>query len=409
MGKLIKYISVLLISVIICACVIGCEKTENKVRAEAKIPSSTSLRTNTSTPATNTPTPARSTPAQVKRISVPVVKGIYLNNSFLQNNDKVNSIINISKTTELNTVVIDIKGEDGYINYSSSVPLAQSIGASTGRVNTRSIIKLFHDNNIYVIGRVVCFRDPVLAKARADLSFRAKDGSLWKDDSGTPWVNPFNKENWKYIIDLSKEAINIGFDEIQYDYVRFGNEGDVKNIDFGQSFTPSQKPDAIAEFLDMAYKEIGGNKTKISADIFGISAITSADDNILGQNLEKVAKEVDAISPMIYPSHYSNIKQNKVGQIINNVVFQKPDLEPYNVVFQTMQTIRKRIEQGTIKTMIRPYLQAFTASYLGKGYYQRYGASQIREQIQAVYDSGFKEWILWDASSNYNSSYFDKK
>ena len=165
-----------------------------------------------------------------------------------------------------------------------------------------------------------------------------------------------------------------------------------------------------AEFLDMAYKELGGkNKAKVSADIFGISAITSADDNILGQNLEKVAKEVDAISPMIYPSHYSNLKQNKVGQIINNVTFQKPDLDPYNVVFQTMQTIKKRIEVNDIKTTIRPYLQAFTASYLGKGYYQKYGTSQVREQVQAVYDSGFKEWILWDASCNYNINYFEGK
>jgi len=225
-----------------------------------------------------------------------------------------------------------------------------------------------------------------------------------------PWVNPSKKENWKYIIDISKEAIDKGFDEIQFDYVRYGNEGNVKNIDFGPGFDPTKKPDIIAEFLNTAYKTLSNEKNvKVSADIFGIAAITTADDNIVGQNLEKVAKEVNVVCPMIYPSHFANIKQNKVGQTINNITFQKPDLDPYNVVFQTMTIIKKRMEQNELKSIIRPYLQAFSASYLGNGYYQKYGASQVREQIRAIYDTGFKEWILWDSSSNYIASYFEKK
>ena len=129
----------------------------------------------------------------------------------------------------------------------------------------------------------------------------------------------------------------------------------------------------------------------------------------MGQNLERVAGEVDYVSPMIYPSHYANIKQNKVGQMINDVTFPKPDLDPYNVVFQTLTAARKRLEQTEPKAIMRPYLQAFTASYLGKGYYQNYGAKQIREQVKAVYDAGYKEWILWDSSSNYIAEYFERK
>lgn len=354
--------------------------------------------------------PSKSPPIQVKKLPVPVVRGVYLNIWTLTNTTKLNEIIKLAKTTELNTVVIDIKGDDGFVSYQSTVPMVKSIGAVSNSVNINNILKLFHNNNIYVIGRVVCFRDPILAKARADLSFRAKDGSLWRDSSGMPWVNPFKKENWNYIVDISKEAIDKGFDEIQFDYVRFGNEGNVSNIDFGPNFDPAKKPDTIAEFLNTAYKSISNEKkAKVSADIFGISAITTADDKNIGQNLEKVAKEVNVICPMLYPSHFANVKQNKVGQTINNITFQKPDLEPYNVIFQTMTIIKKRMEQSELKSIIRPYLQAFTATYLGTGYYQKYGASQVREQIRAVYDSGFKEWILWDSSSNYYESYFEKK
>jgi len=409
MVKFFKSILLLSISVIF---LVGCSKLngkQNDLRVQEYNTNQTPkvMQVPPTTPAKNqtaTPIPV------VKKISTPVVRGAYLNVWTVTNATKLNSIIGLARTTELNTVVIDIKGDDGLISYQSKVALAKSIGAGTDRLNIENVLKLFHDNNIYVIGRVVCFRDPTLARARADLSFRSKDGTLWKDYSGMPWVNPFNRENWKYIIDLSKEAVTLGFDEIQFDYVRFGNEGNVKNIDFGKNYDPAQKPEAITNFLNTAYKELGGkDKAKLSADIFGIAAITAADDKILGQNLERIAGEVDYVSPMIYPSHYANMKQNKVGQTINNVTFQKPDLDPYNVVLQTLYAARKRLEQAEPKAVMRPYLQAFTATYLGKGYYQNYGAKQVREQVKAVYDAGYQEWILWDSSSNYFSEYFEKK
>jgi len=201
----------------------------------------------------------------------------------------------------------------------------------------------------------------------------------------------------------------MGIDEIQYDYVRFCNDGDVKNIDFGADFDPNTKSDAIAEFLKYADNEVCKKKgVPVSADIFGIAAITSADDKILGQNLEKISKEIDYISPMIYPSHYANISQNKVGQIINNVTFPRPDLDPYNVIFHSMILTKKRLQIAESKTIVRPYLQCFTASWLGQGNYQKYGPQQIRDQIRAVYDSGYEEWLLWDPNNNYQASMFEK-
>lgn len=346
---------------------------------------------------------------EVPKRKSPQVKGIYLNSSTLGDATRLQKMINLCKTTELNTVVVDIKDDFGNLYYNSSLPLVTEIGAYKRQYDLFNVIKEFHENNIYVIGRIVCFKDPKLAAKKTELAYKSKSGGLWTDNNKTPWLNPFNKKSWQYIIDISKEVADAGVDEIQFDYVRFCNDGDIKNIDFGNNFDPNTKSDAISEFLKYADNEICKKKgVPISADIFGIAAITSADDVILGQNLEKIAKEIDYISPMIYPSHYSNVSQNKVGQIINNITFPRPDLDPYNVIFQSMILTKRRLEQIEGKAIVRPYLQSFTASWLGKGNYQKYGPSQIRDQIRAVYDAGYNEWLLWDPSNNYQQDMFEK-
>jgi len=253
----------------------------------------------------------------------------------------------------------------------------------------------------------VCFKDPILPNKRLDLAYKSVNGGVWRDNKNRAWLNPFNRESWDYIINIAKEAVDKGFDEIQYDYIRFPNGGDggnIKLIDFGPNFDPSVKSDIIAEFLRKSWKEIHeGKGVNLAADLFAIAAVGTADDNTLGQNWEKLSREVDYICPMAYPSHYAS------GQEIRGVKFLKPDLEPYNVVYQTLMTSKERLSKLEEKAKIRTYLQAFSAPWIGTGNWQKYGAQQIREQIKALYDAGYNEWILWDPANAYPDGAFEKK
>lgn len=338
------------------------------------------------------------------------VKGVYITGTSAGNKRFMNSLINLINTTELNAVVLDVK-EDGRVNYLSEVESVKQISAHHELYNVDEVIKLLHDNNIYVIGRIVCFRDNYLARKRVDLAVKRKDGSIWGENGSIAWTNPYNKEVWKYNIDIAKEAINKGFDEIQFDYVRFPTAG--KNeVDYGEGSLI--KADAISDFLKEAAKEINKMGVPVSADIFAIICESPGDTEGIGQVLEKVGRDVDYISPMIYPSHYANASHgmmgNGEGQSINGVTFTAPDLKPYEVVHNVLLKTKDRISKVEgYKAKVRPYLQDFTASYLPKGYYQTYGNEQIRQQIKAVYDAGYEEWIFWDAANTYTEEAFTRE
>lgn len=342
------------------------------------------------------------------------VRAVYLTGNSAGNDAKLHKIIELSKTTELNAVVIDIK-ENGKVNYVSSVPEVVKNKAFVDLYDPEHVIKMLHDNDIYVIGRLVCFRDNELATKRPDLAIKGPGGEIWKENMGsgkTGWTNPYLEEVWRYNLDIAREAIEKGFDEIQFDYVRFPTAKS-SEVYYGED-VPS-KADAICSFLKLASKELYEERgVPVSADVFGIIFESDRDGENIGQVLEKVGKDINYICPMVYPSHYANasngIMGNGVGQTINGVLFTAPDLEPYKVVYNTLIKGRNRISavEG-YKADIRPYLQAFTAKYLPKGYYQTYGPQQIRQQIQAVYDAGYHEWILWDPSNNYSEEYFEKK
>jgi len=343
----------------------------------------------------------------VKSVKEIKVRAVYLTGWSAGNMNKIQQIINLSKTTELNAVVIDIKDDDGKVGYDTSIKEVRDIGAYEKKYDVDKALKVLHENNIYVIGRLVCFKDPVLPNKRLDLAYKSVNGGVWRDNKGRAWINPFNKDSWDYIINIAKEAVDKGFDEIQYDYIRFPNAGDggnIKLIDFGPNFDPNTKSDNIAEFLKKSMEEIHeGKGVPLSADLFAISAVGTADDKTLGQNWEKLSAEIDYICPMAYPSHYA------LGQEIRGVKFPKPDLDPYNVVYQTLLSGKDRLNALEKKAKIRPYLQAFTATWIGSGNWQKYGAQQIREQIKAVYDAGYDEWILWDPANAYPEACFEKK
>lgn len=327
------------------------------------------------------------------------VKALYLTGWTVGNMANVNHYVDLAKSTEINSYVVDIKDDDGLVGYESSIPAVREIKAWENKYDVDKVIKAFHDNNIHVIGRVVCFKDPYLSSKKPELAVKNVNGGLFKsrstDGKMITWLNPNNKDSWPYLVEVAKEGVKKGFDEIQFDYVRFPNDGDRKAMDFGKMF--GQRYEVIDEFLNYARKEIPG--VILSADVFGIICESPADTENIGQNLEYIGKNIDYISPMAYPSHYA------VGQIVNKVTYLKPDLDPYGVVYNTLAKAKDRISKvDDYKAGVRAYLQDFTASWLGKGYYQSYGEEQVKQQIKAVYDAGYDEWILWDANNHYSET-----
>ena len=335
-------------------------------------------------------------------------KAIYITGSSAGNRNYLNKVINMINSTELNAVVIDVK-EDGRVNYKSEVDKVKGINAYHELYNVDEVLKTLHDNNIYVIGRVVCFRDNYLALKRADLAVKNSNGAMWKENGSIAWTNPYNKEVWQYNIEIAKEAVRKGFDEIQFDYVRFPT---ARKTDVYYGDVPP-KADAISGFLKQAGNELNAMGVLVSADIFAIVCESPGDREGIGQVLEKVGTNIDYISPMIYPSHYANNSKgmmgNGVGQSINGVLFKAPDLKPYDVVYNALTKTRNRVSKTDgYRAKVRPYLQYFTATYLPKGYYQSYGPEQVKQQIKAVYDAGYEEWIFWDASNAYKDRSFVK-
>ena len=370
----------------------------------ADTPTSSPEETTTPTP---TPTPVSTpTPTPTPEPKEPVkVKALYLTGGTAAKS--IDHYIDLANKTELNSLVIDIK-ENGIINYESQIQLARELSLYKKVYDVEEILKKCHDNNIYVIGRIVVFRDNGLSTKKPEYAIKKPNGNLWKEGKMGSWTNPYIKEVIDYNIEIAKEAVELGFDEIQFDYVRFPTTSS-KEVTYGEN-VPA-KTEAIGGFLKKATEEIKKVKdVPVSADIFGIVIESDRDGKAIGQLFDEIGMDIDYISPMIYPSHYANASSgifgNGVGQTINGVLFTAPDLEPYNVIYQALLKAKSRISQvPCYKAKVRPYLQDFTIK-MKEGYYQEYGAKQVREQIQAVYDAGYEEWILWDGSNTYSESVF---
>lgn len=342
------------------------------------------------------------------------VKAVYLSANSAAVPSRIDQIINLAKNTELNAVVIDIKERFGKIYYDTDVELAKENGLVEPLYDPKEVIKKLHDAGVYVIGRIVCFNDDGLGAKRPDLAILKTDGKQWRDENsakGYIWVNPYKQEVIDYNIQLAIDAVEHGFDEIQFDYVRFPS-GTGKYVDYGSDVP--EKSEAISGFLKKAYHELHEVRgVKVSADVFGYILISTTTKDTIGQDLEQLVENIDIINPMVYPSHYSNASKkvmgNGVGQKINGILYTKPDTDPYGVVYNSLLEAKKRIENTNGKgpdVVVRPYLQAFTAKYLENGYYIPYGAKEIRQQIQAVYDAGYEEWILWNSENKYPEGAF---
>lgn len=335
------------------------------------------------------------------------VKALYLNPKSFQDSSLLEHYIDLANRTEINAYVIDIKSDWGVIQYKSEIEDVRAAGACRDDIDISKIIQKFHDNNIRVIGRIVTFKDSVITKYRPELAIK-HNGKLFDqsgDGSGVYWLDATNNKSWDYILAIVQEALNYGFDEIQFDYVRFPETSlykyELSNLEEGR-----ERHEYIEGFLEYIRANIPED-TILSADIFGMPLISSRDYGEIGQTLESIGWNLDYISPMIYPSHFANSAPkgsmaNGVGQVINGVKFTHPDLNPYEVVYNTLLVGKKRIEavEG-YNLKCRPYIQGFTADYLPAGYWKKYGVEEYRAQIQAVYDAGYEEWIFWNAPNNY--------
>ena len=387
---------------------------DNKKVGENPVTSTTSTATtNLNTTATTnnqTSTVPQNTTEGPKRLKVDPVRAVYLSGDSAGIPKTIDHIIELTKTTNLNAVVIDVK-ESGKVNYASNVDAVKNINAIDKKYNPEEVIKKLHENNIYVIGRVVCFRDNYLGQKRPDLAIKRVNGQAYTDDNGLRWVTPFSEEAQQYNIDIAKEAADKGFDEIQFDYVRFP-DATSKQVSYGQI---PPKADVISDFLKKASDDLHKKEILVSADVFAIICESQSDGEAIGQIIERVGKDIDFVSPMIYPSHFANAAKsgamhNGVGQEINGIKFTAPDLEPYKVVYNTMlRTMSKISAVPEYKAKIRPYLQAFSASYLPAGYKQKYGPQQVKDQIKAANDGGSNGWILWDPANLYKADYFEAK
>lgn len=308
--------------------------------------------------------------------------------------NRLEKILAICIASEINSLVIDVKNDAGFMTYKSDIPVVQAVGANnyTATENIDSLIGLLKKYDIYPIARIVTFKDSNFARYKPEHTIRLKSGGVWKDPQGVAWVNPFDTYVWDYNVAIAKESALKGFEEIQFDYVRFpANARAYNSITDFPGRDGRDKDEAIEQFLAYARRELQPYGVSVAADVFGVIT-RSWDDKPedIGQTWRKIARSVDYICPMIYPSHYGSGWYN----------FQVPDANPYGVVRGAMLEALERNAALENPGQIRPWLQGFTAGWV-EGHIS-YGPEEIRKQISAVKELGIDEYFVWNAGNDYN-------
>ena len=329
------------------------------------------------------------------------VRGIYISGPMAGSTELFQNILDSAAGTEINTVVIDFKDDQGRITCPVDSPVASEIGACRPYVqDMKELIASLKERGLYVIARVVAFRDPWLAEKKPEWSLHLADGSLYRDRQGMAWVDPYRKEVWDSLVEVGTEAKEAGFDEVQFDYIRFSTEGTMRDVVFDEAVTGGRsKTDVITEFVKYAYENLASQGLFVSADVFGTIIGSDIDAQAVGQVYTEMAKHLDYICPMIYPSHYGP----------GNFGLEHPDTMPYETVLEALKKSQMVMDQAaeadghvSSQAIVRPWLQDFTASYLGEGNYIPYGYNEVQRQIQAVKDAGYDEWMLWSAANRYH-------
>ncbi len=287
--------------------------------------------------------------------------------------------------TELNALVIDVKGDRGMIPYKSSIPLASQIGAQ--RILTvkdmKGLIHSFKEKGIYTIARIVVFKDDLLALARPNLAVKTRRGAIWRDRENLAWVDPFKREVWDYNIQIAIEAAQQGFDEIQFDYVRFPDSSAPR---FSRPNTEENRVNAVSGFLKEAKSRLKEYNVFLSADIFGY-VCWNPDDTKIGQDLDALLPYLDYLSPMLYPS----------GFHLGIPGYRNPMENIFEFIYLSLKRAQERTKVSSLR--FRPWLQAFRDYAFDRRPFQ---AQEIQTQIRGAESFGSSGWMLWNPTNVYS-------
>jgi len=308
------------------------------------------------------------------------IRGVHVTMSLLTLPGKLDEYVAL-ENSGLNTLEVDVKDESGNVAFVTGAPaIARQDGAARPYYDPRRVARRLHRAGVYLIGRVVSFDDPSTSAAHPELAIHRSDGSLWRTNGGLGWLNPYSRRAWRYDVDVAAAAAQAGFDEIQFDYVRFPSDGDLSIIRYpGAHPQPMRK--TIAAFLRYATSRLHPLGVRVSADVFGLSA---THDLGIGQYPAAVGKVVDAIYPMTYPSHYRPGEYN----------LPNPDDAPGATVTDSLRDFRAKLAGG--KALLVPWLQDFS---LGRAY----SLSDVQAQVEAARLHETGGFMLWNAAGLYTA------
>ncbi|XKH51599.1 putative glycoside hydrolase [Chryseomicrobium palamuruense] len=326
------------------------------------------------------------------------VRGIYVT-GHSAGGERFSRLVDLLDSTDLNAMVIDVKDDFGNLTYipEEDSPLAAYDIGKPFVKDMRGVLEIMEEKQIYPIARVVVFKDTELAERKPEWSFQ-EGSSVWKNRRGEAFVNPFLQEVWDYNVEIAIEAAEMGYKEIQFDYVRFpeGFENRWESLNYSQGDYDTSGLDdvqsrvqAVTDFVAYAREKLKPYDVEVSVDIFGYSA-TLPEAPGIGQNFSKISENVDVISSMIYPSHWTSY-----------FGIAKPDLEPYRLVQEYAKVENAKLAELEHPPTSRPWIQDFTASYLGAGNYKVYGKQEVEDQIRALNEAGIDEFLLWNAGNSY--------
>jgi hypothetical protein len=323
-----------------------------------------------------------------------VVRGLYVNR-WAASGQKIWKLIDVAKRTEVNALVIDVKDDRGFTLYRSTVPLAREIGADTTRPMSyrrlRAVLDTMRTYGIYPIARIVVAKDPLLAERKLEWSIKRRSDPTkpWLDKNGKPWLDPHQRGVWQYAADLAKEAVNLGFSEVQFDYVRFPDEKRLVREAVFPLANGRVRAQVIREQLGFARDQLRPTGVPLTIDVFGLTATDTTDMGI-GQQWEKFIDQADVVLPMVYPSHFAP----------GTYRLANPNAAPFATIDHALADATRRSAGIANAAKVVPWYQDFT---LGP---PRYGAAEVRAQIRAGYKNGVKSWMLWNPGSRYSVDAF---